>query len=560
MLSKIRETFTGWVAISILVAIGLSFAFVGGASFTFSGQNYAAKVDGKDIGLNYFESEYRRRVQSNPQLATLPAEYRLRLRTSILEQLIQQRVIDDYLREAGFQVSKRQLTDIVHGMPEFRVDGEFNKEKYADVLRNADMSVSQFEQSQMLAMRRAQLQVAILGSSIVSPADYRRYLNLRFEQRIVTAATISAASVADEIVVTDEMITAYYDDNPMLYQVPETADVEYLEIRRDDVAAAVSISEQQLQEYYEFNSDRYLQDEQRRARHILILFDDDEAGAEIVANEMLTRVRSGESFEELARKYSKDGGTAEQGGDLGIMTRTQMPDDLGDEIFSMNTGDIAGPVKSDFGFHIVRLDEILERGPVPFEQIRAPLITELQDQEAEGLFRELERKLSDALFDAADIRELADAIDGDVKAVAGFSHSGGEPFGNNQAAIDAVFAADVLAGTQLSELIELDANRTVVFSVTKHHEATRELLADVRDQVNAALTSRLSEDLMAVRAQQMLDALAAGDDFAVAAQAVGAAVAAPTAMSRDAEGLDQSVAVAVFTATDIEAVRRSDGR
>ena len=548
MLKNIREKFTGWVAISILAAIGLSFAFVGGANFTFVGRNYAAKVDGIDIGVNQFESEYRRRVQSNPQLATLPPEYRLRLRMSILEQLIQQRVIDNYLKEAGFQVSKRQLTDIVHGMPEFRVDGQFNKEKYDDVLRNADLSVSQFEQSQLLSIRRAQLQVAIRGSSIVSPADYRRYLNLRFEQRIVTAATISAASVADEIVVTDEMITAYYDDNATLYQVPETADVEYVEIRRDDVAAAVSINEQQLQDYYEFNSDRYLQDEQRRARHILILFDDDEAGAEIVANEMLTRVRVGESFEELARKYSKDGGTAEQGGDLGILTRTQMPDDLGDEIFSMNIGDIAGPVKSDFGFHVVRLDEILESGPVPFEQIRASLITELQDQEAEGLFRELERKLSDALFDAADIHGLADTIDGDVKAVAGFSHSGGEPFGNNQAAIDAVFAAAVLAGEQLSELIELDANRTVVFSVTKHYEATRELLADVRDQVIAALTSRLSEDLMAVKAQQMLDAMAAGDEFATAAELVGAAVAAPTVMSRDAEGLDQSVAVAVFTA------------
>lgn len=548
MLTKIREKFTGWVAISILVAIGLSFVFVGGANFAFVGQSYAARVDGVDIDINRFEAAYRQQLQGNPQLATLPAEYRLQLRANILEQLIQQRVIDNYLDEAGFQVGDEQVTRLIQQVPEFQVDGEFDIETYRTLLSLSNYEPAQYERIQRQTLRRAQLQRAIRGSSIVSPADYRRFLNLGYEQRVVTTASISAESVADEVDVTDEMIAAYYDDNPDLYQVPETADVEYVEIRRDEVAKAVSITEQQLQEFYESNTDRYLQDEQRRARHILILFDDDEAGAEIVANEILTRVRSGESFEELARQYSKDGGTAQQGGDLGTLTRTQMPDDLGDEIFSMSVGAISGLVTSDFGFHIVRLDEILERGPVPFEQIRASLVTELQDQEADGLYRDLERKLSDALFDAADIQGLAAAIDGEVNVVAGFNRSGGEPFGNSQVAVNAIFADEVLSGAQLSELTELDANRTVVFSVTKHNESTRQPLDDVRDQVSEVLTSSQSEDLMAGKAQQMLDALAAGDEFAAAAEAVAATVEAATVMTRSADDLDQFIAVAVFTA------------
>lgn len=548
MLTKIREKFTGGIAIAILVTIGFSFVFVGGSRFGFSGQNYAAKVDDVDISVGRFEAVYREQLQGNPQLATLSPEFRLRLRTNLLEQLIQQLVIDNYLDEAGFRVSDEDVTRLIQRAPEFQVDGKFDIETYRKLLSLSNYEPAQFERVQRQTLRRAQLQRAIRETSIVTPAGYRRFLNLGFEQRIVTTASITAESVANEVVVTDEMITAYYDDSPALFQVPETADIEYVEIRRDEVARSVSVTEQQLQEFYEFNSDRYLRDEQRRARHILILFDNDEAGAEIVANEMLTRVRAGESFEELARQYSKDGGTAAQGGDLGTLTRTQMPDELGDEIFSMSTGDIVGPLKSDFGFHIVRLDEILERGPMPLEQIRASLLTELQDQEANGLYRDLERKLSDALFDAADIQGLAAAIDGNVNTVSAYSRSGGEPFADSQVAVEAIFSADVLSGAQLSELTELDANRTVVFSVTQHNPSARQPLDDVREQVSAALTSSQTEDLMAAKTRQMLDALAAGDDFATAAETIAAPVAAATVMTRNAEGLDQYVAVAVFTA------------
>jgi peptidyl-prolyl cis-trans isomerase D len=337
----------------------------------------------------------------------------------------------------------------------------------------------------------------------------------------VTTAAISPEVVANDIVVSDEMITAYYDDNPKLYQLPETADVEYVEISRSDVAATVSVSEDDLREYYELNSDRYLQDEQRQARHILVLFGDDENAAEATALDLLARAQAGESFEDLARENSQDGGTAAQGGDLGVLTRTQLPGELGSSIFSMDEGTIEGPVRTDFGFHVIRLERILERGPLPIEQVRGELTAELQEQQAESLFRDLERKLSDALFDATDIQALATAVGSEVKTVAGFTRLGGEPFGTNQAAIDAIFDESLLTGSLLSEIVELDANRSAVFAVTNHKEATRQPLAEVRD---------------------------AGEEFAAAAESIGATVAAPTAMSRNMEDVDQLIAVAVFTA------------
>jgi peptidyl-prolyl cis-trans isomerase D len=547
MLQNLREKFTGWVAISILALIGFSFIFVG-LNYSFIGQSYAAKVDGVDIGVGQFENAYREQLQANPQFAQLPEQFRQQLRSNILEQLIQQRVIDNYLEEAGYQISDEQVTAMIQRAPDFQVDGKFDLETYRTLLAQAGYDPARFEAAQRVALRREQLQRALRGSALVSPAQYRRYLNLFAEQRVVTTAAISPEVVANDIVVSDEMITAYYDDNPKLYQLPETADVEYVEISRSDVAATVSVSEDDLREYYELNSDRYLQDEQRQARHILVLFGDDENAAEATALDLLARAQAGESFEDLARENSQDGGTAAQGGDLGVLTRTQLPGELGSSIFSMDEGTIEGPVRTDFGFHVIRLERILERGPLPIEQVRGELTAELQEQQAESLFRDLERKLSDALFDATDIQALATAVGSEVKTVAGFTRLGGEPFGTNQAAIDAIFDESLLTGSLLSEIVELDANRSAVFAVTNHKEATRQPLAEVRDAIAEVLHSQQAESLMAEKADQMLAALGAGEEFAAAAESIGATVAAPTAMSRNMEDVDQLIAVAVFTA------------
>ena len=548
MLQNIRDNLTGKLALIILGTIVLSFVFVGGASFTTLGSNYAAKVDGVDISVNQFETAYRNQIQSNPQIAALPEEYRLQIRSSILEQLIQQQVIDNYLDEAGFRITDQQLTDVVRQFPDFHLDGRFDRETYESVLLSVGRTPAQFENSQKVNLRRSQLQRAIRGTPIVPPSNYRRFLNLAFENRVVTTASISPSSVADEIIVSEEMIVAFYEDNPMTFNLPESADVEFVEISRDEIAADVNVTEEQLKEYYELNKDRYQQDEQRQARHILILFDDDEDGAKAVANEVITRIRAGESFEVLAGQYSKDGATASNGGDLGALPREQLPDVLGDAIFGMQEGAVEGPVKGDFGFHVVRLDEIVDSGPLPYEQVSASLLIELQEEQADGLFLALERKLSDALFDATDIQTLASAVGAEVRSAAGFKRDSLAPFDGSQIAVDAIFDPTVLNGDVMSEVIELDVNRTVVFSVSRHNETALDTLENVREQIVATLTSQQSENLMASRAQQMLDGVRAGEDFAAAAVEAGAEASDPSILTRNSEESDQALAVAVFTA------------
>ena len=552
MLQKLREKFTGWVAISILAVIGVTFVFVGGANFAFVGNNYAAKVDDNDIGIGQFEAAYQDEIQQNPQLAQLGADARGRVRNAILEQLIQQRVIDNYIEEQGYQISDSQLTALIQQTPEFQVDGQFDKNTYYDLLAANGYEPTAFERAQRVTLRRSQLQFGIRSSAIMSPAAFRRYLNLAAEQRIVTVAMIDRQAVGAEVDVTDEMVTAYYDDNPTLFQLPESADIEYVQIQRSDVAQNVSVSEEELLEYYDFNKDRYQQDEQRQARHILIVSDDDDAAAEAQANELLARINGGESFEEIARDNSADSFTAGRGGDLGALTRSQMPEGLDSAVFSMSEGDVEGPIRTDFGFHIVRLDTIIVPGPLPLEQVRAELTTELQDQKAESLYLDLERELSDAQFDATDLQALSAAVGIEILAVSGFTRQGGEPLGSDLKIIDAVFDEAVLSGEQMSQIVEIDMNRSAVFRVTNHYPATRQPLDEVREQVAGSLQARQAEELMAAKADEMIAALAEGVEFTAAAEAIGASSVPPVLMSRTAEDADQFISVAVFTAVKPE--------
>ena len=547
MLQQMRDNFTGTFAIVLLAVIAISFVFFG-LSYSFIGSDFAAKVDGVEISPAAFEQNYRDALQRNPQLGSISGELRLQVRRNILEQLIGERLVENYLNDNGYRISDEQIRLQVQSTPEFMLNGVFDMDTYRTFLRERGMDPTRFEQLQRSSLRRQQLQLAVATTAVVTPLEYRRYLNLFAEQRVVTIASISEEAVAAEIAITDDMVTAFYDNNPTLYRLQESADVEYIEILRDSVAEEIVVSEADLLAHYEESQGRYLQDEQRRARHILITFDDDEDAAEALAIDLYARIQAGESFEDIAMEFSADGGTASRGGDMGTLTRTQLPGELGSSIFSIAAGEIDGPIEGEFGFHIVRVDEILERGPLPLDQVRGELLSELRAREADDRFRDLGRALSDALFDNDDMQVIADEVGLEIQTVAGFTRTGGEPLGSNQAAIDAIFDELVLTGGQVSEVIELDANRSAIFKVSAHNEAQRRQLDDVRDEVVAALTTQEANFILVARAEQMLAAVAAGEDFGQAAEAAGLTVAEPRILSRQNQEIDQALMFDVFAA------------
>ena len=183
MLSQIRDKIVGPIGLIVLGIIAVSFVFFG-ATLNFAGSPYAAKVDGEEIGIINFENTYRSQLDANPQLAQLPPVFRGQLRRNVLQSMIRERLIEMHLQDAGYQVSETQLTEAIQQIPDFQVDGQFNLEAAEDLLAQNGMSRAEFRVRQRALMRTNQLQRAIGGTSIVTPSEFRRYLNLMAEQRL----------------------------------------------------------------------------------------------------------------------------------------------------------------------------------------------------------------------------------------------------------------------------------------------------------------------------------------------------------------------------------------
>jgi peptidyl-prolyl cis-trans isomerase D len=546
MLQKIRDRLTGGFAMAILAIIFVPFAFFGVTDYNFLSAGWAAKVNDAEISLFQLDNAYQNQVLQLSEYGELPADYLASIKASILERLIRDTLVDLHVAESGYRVDDAMVTELIQDAPQFQEDGVFKKELYYDWLAQTAQDARVFETQQRLAIRNSQLQRGIGATAFVTPSEYRRYLNLFGEQREVSLATFDVAALADTVVVREEDISDYYNARPDEFLSPETVDFEFIELRRDLLTQGVEITEEELLRHYEESRNRFLQDEQRQARHILITFDDDEAAAEEQAVALTARANAGEPFEDLARQYSKDGGTAEQGGDLGAILQTQMPGVLGDTIFSMREGEIQGPVRSDFGFHVVRLDEVIVGGPLPLDEVRGELEGELKTQVADAKFLEVERALADALFDANDLQVMAEASGLEIALATGFTRSGGEPFGASQAVIDAIFDDGMLYEGQISDVIEIDRNRSAIFQVKEYHPEARKTLDQVRADIKFNLQSQRALNMVQERVRLFVDALREGQAFAAVASEFEAVATRPALVARQDENMDPVVLDAIF--------------
>jgi peptidyl-prolyl cis-trans isomerase D len=483
MLQNIRERFTGKFALVALALICLPFLFFGIPS-DFIATDYVAKVNDNEISQPFFENSYRNELlRYDSQGIEVPDAARSIVRENVLNTIINNLLVDLYIDEKSLQITDAFVTDIIQSSPEFLINGKFSKDVYYSWLNERVLEPAQFEESQRISMKKSQLERGLRATSFVTPSEYRRYLNLVGEQREVTIAEIDLSVLAEPIELMDEDIETYYSLRQNEFMQPESIDFEYIEINKNTTDETITVSEDEIRKYFEDAGERFARDERRQASHILFLFGDNEIISEQKAQEALNKLNEGEDFSALALEYSDDGGTKEQGGNLGMLAKSQLPGALGDAVFAMSINEVSELVRTDFGFHIVQLNNIESDGQVPFETVRAELEMELKSQKSSVNFTVIERELSDALFDADGIEVIARDLNFDLNELKGFTRNGGGEFGANQIVIDALFNAQRNNDSQLSDIIEVDANRSIVFQVSMFNEATVMPLDQVRDQI-----------------------------------------------------------------------------
>jgi peptidyl-prolyl cis-trans isomerase D len=519
MLQTIHDKLRGAFAVFILGALGVVFIFWGVevkvGSFT---KAEGVEINGTEVNVEGVRSQYQdelSRYQAAMGAAGVPEELRKQLQTRALEQAVRSELVRQRTRKLRFVASDKQVLEAIQQIPAFQVDGKFSSDAYHAALRSAALRPEKFEADQREYAVARQLDRGISGSTFVLPGEIDRRVALLNETREIAWVIIPAAEFQGTGAPDEAALKAYYDGHQSLYMTDEQASIEYIELNIDSLASGATISEDQLHEYYESNKERYSTAGRRHARHILIAIKDDEAAAEAKAKSVYERARAGEDFAALARELSDDAGSAGAGGDLGWALRSDFVGAFGDAVWGMKPGEMRGPVRSEFGWHVIRLEEAETDTTKSFEDVRAQLEPELRRAEVEKLFGDQQEMLDTLAFESAgNLAEVATKLNLPIQRVERFTRAGGGELGGDPALIEVVFAADVLSGSEL-RTVELAEGRVVALRVAAHDPARARPLVEVRDQVVAAARLETAQHVAMEKAAAVATELSGGSDWAV---------------------------------------------
>ena len=317
--------------------------------------------------------------------------------------------------------------------------------------------------------------------------------------------------------------------------------------------AKVNVDEAQLKTYFNEqkakNPEKYVQPEQRRVSHVLITVTDpkDDAAAKAKAEEVYKRAKAGEDFASLARQFSQDKASAQQGGDLGWSERKVWVAPFADAAFSMQLHEIRGPVKTQFGYHVLKLDGIRPKTEKTFEEARADLDAQYRRNEAERLFNAAQDQLADAaLQNATDLDAVAKKTGLPIKQIDGFSRrSGGGSLPNLPKVIDAIFSQDVIDG-RLSPIIEIEKGRGIVVRGSNHKMPQQKPLEAVLAEVTEAVKKQRSDEAAAAAAQAALKEAQSGKPLEALAKAAGSTGQTPKFVGRGDQGVPMEILQAAF--------------
>jgi peptidyl-prolyl cis-trans isomerase D len=517
MLQRIHDSLAKWVIVFVLGLIAFSFIFWG-VDFGMTGvTTFAAKVNGENLSLADFDRELQARQNQYQQLyrTELGDDVRRQLRAAVVEEMVRDAALKQRVEEGGYRVSDERLAAFIRSAAAFQVDGQFSMDVYRGLLANQGLTPTGFEALQRGSLEVLDLQAGIADSTFLTPAEFRRYIELYNQRREIGYALFEVDAFAANVTIDDAAIATHYDGNQVSYQTLESVDLEYIELALADIASTIDVTEDALRAAYEEERERFETLEERRARHILIsVGDGGEDAARTQAEGIAQRLSSGEDFATLANEISEDAGTKAQGGDLGWIGRGMLVGPFEDALFALQLGGVSAPVRSDFGYHIIRLDEVRAGELQSFEAVREELSVEYRTSRAEQQFYDLANRLGDRAFDAYnELATVAADMQLPLKTLSAFPRTG-DPvtFTNSEPVVQAAFDADVLDSGRNSPLVELADDHVLVLPVVAHHTPLVKPLDEVHEQIRAELTLARAEALAEEAAAALRTELEQGGD------------------------------------------------
>ena len=549
MLQQIRDKITGWFAAVFLGAIAVVFVFWG-IQFESSSNVAAAKVNGESISAEQVRRAWQQRQTELQQSMRdeLPPALIKEEQAKLLRDSVRREVLVQHVNKMGYRVSDRAIVNQLEQIPALQVDGKFSRDRYAALLRQQGISEAEFEAEFRRDLQLGQLQNGFGVSAFVTPGEVKRRVELEGESREIDYVTIPAAKFAGQAVVTPADVLAMYEKNKASYRTEETVSLQYLQLKLSDVAAAVSVTEEGLREYYEqVAAERFQEPERRRARHILIESGTDDAAARKKAEDVFAQAKAGGDFAKLAAQYSDDPGSKAQGGELGWSTRESFVKPFADALFAMQAGEIRGPVKTQFGYHVLQLEEVSAPQQRSFEEVRAELEAEYRNEQAQSLFYERSQQMADESFASlSELDTVAKKLGLPVQAVETYTRRGGGPFGADRKVIEAVFSDDVLQQRQNSPAINFGDDSAIVLRVTDHKPSRQRSIDEMRPELEAALRAQAVRKAALAAASAEAARLNGGASFAEVAKGLGLQPAGAVTLTRTSETTPESLIKAAY--------------
>ncbi|MCY7354453.1 MAG: peptidyl-prolyl cis-trans isomerase [Lysobacter sp.] len=601
MLQKLREKSSGWLAIAIVSVLIVPFALFGLDQYVVQrGDTYAARIqapptwwtsapswwpvsmawDTQEISSDDFRErlEQSRQQQRAAEGAAFDnkAFESVDNKRRILDQMIDERVMRMAADRNGIAIGDAAVIETIQGLPEFQVDGKFDPQRYQLSLASLVPARTpvQFQQLVRESLQQSILAGRIAESSFVTKSELDRLLAMLGERRDV-AFTLLPAPATDVGAVSADESQRWYKTHLREYRAPESVSIEYIELSAANLPGG-AVDEAELLARYEKDKAKFVEGEQRLASHILIKVDPkaDAAAlkaAEQKATQLVVQARQagaapgsepGASFAALARANSDDTGSKASGGDLGWISRDgSLVKPFEDALFAMQSGDITGPVKTDFGYHVIQLRELKAGQPMAFEQAREQMLRESGEADRERAFNALAGRLVDLVYkNPNSLAAAAQELNLQMQNAGPFTRGGGSGILVNPAVQRAAFSDTLIQDGTVSDPIEIAPNHTVLIRVKQHQPARAQTLAEVSDRVIAAVRGDRRDKAAQAAADTLLGRLNKGETLQAIATSQQLAVSNVPNIPRGAPVPSQQANEAFFSVPRPAAGKVSTGK
>ena len=542
------------VQVIMLIAV-LPFLFWGLESYqNEDGEDYIAIVSGEKIQRQEFDQSLRNRYHAMRDAMGDSFEISMlddpRVRASVLEELIQTRLLNREAARLGLSISDSQLVGALQSVPQFQEDNKFSNQLYRELLRDQGMEVVRFETNIRQEMMRNQVIDGYLKNGFISNTVAKNIMRLSGEKREISSVHIDPAQFASKVKPSNDEIKEYYGNHQADFKRPEEVQVEYLVLSVDDLAKNIQVSPEETKKYFEEHKAEFGQIEERQASHILLsapatASNADKEKARSKAEELLLQIKQApQNFAKFAKEHSQDAGSSDKGGDLGFFGRNTMDKVFEDEVFQMEKEEIRGPIQTGFGFHIIKLSAIKKGKNINFDEVKDEVENKLRRQKSNKDFGEKAEEFRNIVYEENESFQLAvETLKLSIQKSGWISRAGGkEPYFTNTKLLQIMFSEDAIKNRNNSEAVQITPDILISVRVLDHKPAAMLSIAEAKEKILQILENKKASDQALKDGKEKLARLQKGEKDIVKW--------APnqTVARNDPKGLEEDVLRAVFKA------------